>query len=114
LGAESAVCPECDKRLEERIVKLALWIGEELVLVEDVPASVCPGCGKRYFSTQVTEAIQGLWLTSLGNAGRKTEVPVFTLGELTRDKCYSERSGRSETDPESGKPGIDPGIYFYA
>lgn len=114
MSAEGPWCQECDKQLEERIVKLALWIGEELVLVEDVPASVCPVCGKRYFSSQATEAIQELGLTSLGNASRKTEVPVFSFGELTRNKGHCRQSERSETEPKREKPGIDPGIYFYA
>jgi len=113
LGAEKAICQDCDKRLDERIVKLALWIGEELVLLEDVPASVCSGCGKKYFSLEATEAIGELGLTT-PRSERKIEVPVFSFAELMKDKRSSGEPATPETELKTGTPGVDPGIYFYA
>lgn len=106
------MCQDCDKRLEERMVKLALWIGEELVLLEDVPASVCSGCGKKYFSFEATEAIQELGITTL-RSERKIEVPLFSFAELIKDKRSSGRGTSAQREMDKGKPGVDPGIYFY-
>jgi YgiT-type zinc finger domain-containing protein len=43
-------CPQCGStHLRESLVKSALWHGERLVLVEDIPALVCGGCGERFY-----------------------------------------------------------------
>jgi len=53
-------CEVCDTPLEERRIKQDFWIRGELVVVEDVPAGVCPRCGGKVVRAEV-----GKWIDAL-------------------------------------------------
>lgn len=59
-GYNYGECHVCGERMEERRVKQDFWIKEKLVVVEDVPAGVCPRCGERVVRAEV-----GLQLAAL-------------------------------------------------
>ena len=44
----------------ERNVTLDLRLGEELVVIEKVPATVCENCGEQVFTPEVTRRIQAV------------------------------------------------------
>lgn len=40
-------CDVCGSRMKAALVKQDFWIRNELIVVENVPAGVCPQCGSR-------------------------------------------------------------------
>jgi HTH-type transcriptional regulator/antitoxin MqsA len=71
-------CHVCGERMEERRVKQDFWIKDELIVVEGVPAGVCPRCGEKVVRAEVGRQLAAL----LGNPDllRRTQtmsVPVI-------------------------------------
>jgi YgiT-type zinc finger domain-containing protein len=46
-------CEICNTPLEERYVKQDFWLRGELIVVEEVPAGVCPQCGEKVVKADV-------------------------------------------------------------
>ncbi|KAF5437000.1 hypothetical protein C5S35_06405 [Candidatus Methanophagaceae archaeon] len=44
------LCPICGGELEEIEVKEDIWLGEELLVIENVHAKVCDKCGEKIVS----------------------------------------------------------------
>lgn len=74
-------CAICGGNLRKEMAKLELWVDNKLIVIEDVPASVCENCGEKYFSAKVSKQIDRL-LESDIEAKRKLEVPVFSFKTL--------------------------------
>jgi len=53
-------CHVCGERMREQRVKQDFWVKEQLVVIEDVPAGVCPRCGERVVRAEI-----GLQLAAL-------------------------------------------------
>ena len=47
------VCHVCGSRMESKRIKQDIWIRKKLIVVEDVPAGVCPQCGEKVVSAEV-------------------------------------------------------------
>ncbi|MCK5562009.1 MAG: type II toxin-antitoxin system MqsA family antitoxin [Thermoplasmata archaeon] len=75
-------CTLCNGNLKKENVKLDLWVDEELVIVEDIPADVCDQCGEKFVSAEVSKEIDKL-LKNRANANKKIEVSVLKWGEST-------------------------------
>ncbi len=76
-------CHTCGEHMEEKRIKQEFWIRNKLVVVENVPAGVCPQCGEKVLKADV-----GRWVTALllenSKRLRKTRtisVPVFSFAE---------------------------------
>jgi YgiT-type zinc finger domain-containing protein len=63
----------------ERKVTLDLRIGEDLVIIEEVPATVCENCGEQVFTPEVTRQVQAV-TQERKEKTRTILVPVFSLG----------------------------------
>ena len=72
-------CLVCHHDMVERKVTLDLRIGEDLVVIEEVPATVCENCGERVFTPEVTRQIQAV-VQERKKRARTILVPVFSLG----------------------------------
>ena len=72
-------CLVCYYDLVERKVTLDLRIGEHLIVIEEVPATVCENCGERVFAPEVTRQVQAVAQERKERA-RPILVPVFSLG----------------------------------
>ena len=78
-------CHTCGERLEERYIKQDFWLKDTLLIVEDIPAGVCPQCGEK-----VVKADVGLWVTKLledsprVQKARTIQVPVVRFVEEAR------------------------------
>ena len=44
------LCPICGGELEETEIKEDIWLGEELLVIENVHAKVCEKCGEKIVS----------------------------------------------------------------
>ncbi len=75
-------CHVCGEQMVEKVVKMDFWIQGNLIVVEDVPAGVCPQCGETVVNAGNGQKIAAL----LGNKksvedARKISVPVISLLE---------------------------------
>ncbi len=80
-------CPRCGAGMRPSIAKTAIWIGERVFIVEDVPARVCDSCVEQFYDEDVTDAIRRLTEQGFPSAEAKREilVPVFSLqGRVTQ------------------------------
>ena len=50
-------CDICDALMEERRIKQDFWIRGELIVIEDIPAGVCPRCGENVVNAEVGRRI---------------------------------------------------------
>jgi YgiT-type zinc finger domain-containing protein len=72
-------CLVCHHDMAERNITLDLRWGEELVVIEEVPAIVCENCGEQVFTPAVTRQVQVL-AQQRQKATRTIVVPVLSLG----------------------------------
>jgi YgiT-type zinc finger domain-containing protein len=67
-------------------VKTALWSGERLVVIEDVPALVCQHCGDQFYEDETVmrlDMMRGGGFTG-ADAARQMTVPVFSFAASGR------------------------------
>ncbi len=68
-------CEICNAPIEERHIKQDLWIKGKLIVIEDVPAGVCPRCGEK-----IVRADVGLWVAKLiEDSGRISKAPKISV-----------------------------------
>ena len=60
IGYDYGECEICNTPMQEKHIKQDFWIRGKLIVVEDVPAGVCPRCGEK-----VVKADVGRWLAKL-------------------------------------------------
>ena len=84
-AASEAALPNCQScgtgKLAPDRVKTALWSGESLVIVEDIPALVCQTCGEQFYQDETAmrlDMMRGAGF-SRDRAARQMTVPVFTF-----------------------------------
>lgn len=53
-------CHICGEQMEEKRVKQDFWIKGKLIVIEDVPAGVCPRCGEKVVKADVGRGIAAL------------------------------------------------------
>ena len=52
-GYDYGECEICNTHMQEKHIKQDFWIRRELIIVEDVPAGVCPQCGEKMVKADV-------------------------------------------------------------
>ena len=71
-------CHVCGERMIERQINQDFWIKGELIVIEDVPAGVCPQCGEKVVKAEVGRQIAMLTTnTKQATQARTIQVPVF-------------------------------------
>ena len=74
-GYDYGECEVCDTPMEERYINQDFWIRGKLIVVEAVPAGVCPQCGEK-----VVKADVGRWITRLiENSDRIAKAPKISV-----------------------------------
>lgn len=53
-------CEICDSPVEEEYITQDMWIRGELIVIENVPAGVCPKCGEKVVNADVGRRIMAL------------------------------------------------------
>ncbi len=77
-------CEMCNTPMKEELIIQDFWIRGELVIVEDVPAGVCPQCGEKVVKAEV-----GRWVTELINNSERiakaprVSVPTIKFGKTS-------------------------------
>jgi len=82
-------CPRCSEPLTEQTVRTAIWQGERLAIVEDIPAFVCSGCLEQFYDDDVSDALRRLTENGFPADGalREITVPVFSLEGHVRHRA---------------------------
>ena len=61
------ICPYCHTgRLERRAMIYVQWHGDQLLVVDRLPAVVCNVCGERVYDERAVEHLQRLLWSSVG------------------------------------------------
>ncbi len=76
-------CHVCGERMEERRIKQDFWIKEKLVVVEGVPAGVCPRCGEKVVRAEVGRQLAAL----LGNPDRLRQTQTMSVPVIRFEKA---------------------------
>ncbi|OGQ79412.1 MAG: hypothetical protein A3F90_00660 [Deltaproteobacteria bacterium RIFCSPLOWO2_12_FULL_60_19] len=71
-------CLVCHWEMVDGKVTVDLRMGDELLIIESVPATVCHHCGERVFTPEVTRKLQSL-AKQRQKPPRTLNVPVFSL-----------------------------------
>ena len=81
-GYDYGECGICNTPMEEKYIKQNFWIRGELIVVEDVPAGVCPQCGEK-----VVKADVGRWVTRLlESTERIAKAPRISVPAIKFDR----------------------------
>ncbi|MGH7165069.1 MAG: YgiT-type zinc finger protein [Nitrospiraceae bacterium] len=75
---EGERCEYCDGRIVGKTVDVARKVKGKYVLIENVHAGVCSGCGTRYYAANVLKTIEEA-LRGQRKAKREVRVPVYSL-----------------------------------
>lgn len=71
-------CHICGKPMRERRINQDFWIKRKLIVIENIPAGVCPQCGEKVINAEVGEGIASLLQGSTQlRVSRKMTVPVI-------------------------------------
>ncbi|MFL6214791.1 MAG: YgiT-type zinc finger protein [Blastocatellia bacterium] len=81
-GYDYGACHVCGEQMQERQIKQDFWIKGNLVVIENVPAGVCPQCGEKVVNAPVGQQIAAL----LANLNRLPQektinVPVISFAQ---------------------------------
>ncbi len=71
-------CYLCGGGTERQSVTAENWWGDDLALVENVPAWVCNNCGEKYFDSETCKQLDEL-RRKPPDAQRTVEVPVYAF-----------------------------------
>lgn len=74
-------CVICGTRMQERLIKQDFWLQGELIIVEDVPAGVCPRCGEKVVKADVGRLI----LKIIENSERIARSPKISVPAVKFD-----------------------------
>lgn len=74
-------CETCNTPLQEKYVKQDFWVRGELVVIENVPAGVCPRCGEKVVKADVGRRIAEL----LENSERIANAPRISVPAVRFD-----------------------------
>ena len=75
-------CNICKGKLEETLTTYTQWFEGRLIVIENVPASVCTQCGEVYYDPDVVEQVQSI-IWSGETPLRVIEAPVYDLRGAT-------------------------------
>ena len=74
-------CEICNTPMKERLVKQDFWIQGKLIVVEDVPAGVCPKCGEKVVKADVGRSI----LRIIENSDLIAKAPKISVPRIKFD-----------------------------
>ena len=83
----SIPCPRCGGTAHSATVKTAIWRGDRLFVVEDIPAQICSSCMEQFYDEETSDALRRLTEENFSSISPRTEVlvPIFSLeGQILR------------------------------
>jgi len=77
-------CDECGAETEAEVTKTSFWADQGLIVIEDIPARVCPQCGEIFYDDETSIGIQQIIAGRPVKPKREIVVPVFSLEDLRK------------------------------
>lgn len=68
-------CEICGTKLEQRNIHQDFWIKDKLIVIENVPAGVCPHCGEKIVKAEVGNQIEKI----LKDNNRINKAPTLSV-----------------------------------
>ena len=86
VAATGPVCPRCATALVARTMRTAIWQGDRVAIVEDIPAQFCAHCNEQYYDDPVSDALRRLAEDGFPAESARSviEVPVFSMAGRIR------------------------------
>lgn len=81
-GYDYGECEICNTPMQEKYIKQDSWIRGELIVVEDVPAGVCPQCGEKVVKANIGQRITRL----LENSELIAKAPRISVPTIKFDR----------------------------
>jgi YgiT-type zinc finger domain-containing protein len=83
-----ALCPRCNLAMQAAMVRTVIWQGDQMFVVENIPAQVCNSCMEQYYDDNVTDALRRLTEDNFpaAEAKREVTVPIFSLEERIKTR----------------------------
>jgi len=76
-------CHVCGEQMVERLINQDFWIKENLIVIENVPAGICPQCGEKIVRAAVGRQISNLIARSKEiQPTRSINVPVIEFKQV--------------------------------
>jgi YgiT-type zinc finger domain-containing protein len=72
------LCDVCESPMEERIISQSFWIQGQLIVVENIPAGVCPQCGEKVVKADIGHQVLNL----IGNRELVAQAPRISVPAL--------------------------------
>ncbi len=79
-------CLVCGSEMTKKKIPVDLRIGDKLLVVEQVPATVCDHCGEKVFAPTIATKLQALG-KHRSNAQRTLRVPVFSMDKVSPSRA---------------------------
>jgi len=79
-------CKYCGCDTNEDIIKAAFWTNIGLILIEDIPARLCEGCGEEFFEEDITQRIQQVIEYPEAKVKRQIQISVYSLPKVRTAK----------------------------
>jgi YgiT-type zinc finger domain-containing protein len=80
---------------DEDFIKAALWTNRGLVVIEDIPARLCEGCGEQFFEQEVIQKIEQVVTYPLAKVKQWIRVPVYSLSPPAAS-CWKTGAGAAQ------------------
>ena len=82
-----AVCPRCRETMLAKTMRTAIWQGDRVAIVEDIPSHFCGACSEQYYDGQVSDALRRLSEEGFPAEQAQSEilVQVFSLKGRIRE-----------------------------
>ncbi len=84
-GYDYGECHVCGERMEERHIKQDFWVKEKLIVIENVPAGVCPQCGEKVVRAEVGRQLAAL----LGDSARLRHTQTMRVPVIRFEKAVA-------------------------
>ena len=75
-------CKYCGCETNADVIKAASWTKIGLILIEDIPARLCEGCGEQFFEEDIAQRIQQVIKYPEAKAKRQIWIPVYSLPKV--------------------------------
>ncbi len=80
IGTDYGSCHACGETMEARTVSQDFWIKGQLIVIENVPAGVCPQCGEKIVNAETgMQLAANLAKPDLLTVTRTISVPVVSF-----------------------------------
>ena len=73
-------CIVCKNEMKRKKTTIELWLKDDLILIDDIPADVCDYCGEKVLSPDVVDSVREIYENRDKKKMKKViSVPVYSF-----------------------------------